>query len=372
MPRREIILNRWADVDAWKSGTASGVSVEVSGLVFDRPVEQVDQYEAATWTSPLTPVGFPATELIPSWTATTPGSSFVRIELRAADASGRTTKWYNLGDWAADDSAFTRTSLKGQDDEDGVVEADILKAAEGRRWESMQARVTLLRPAGSEDVPSVQALYAVASAVPTESEPSHPQTAMGVVLEVPAHSQLIHQGGHALCSAASTAMVLSYWGTGPGPADYAWVDPSYPDPWVDHAARHIYDRSFSGCGNWPFNTAYAGRFGVRGFVTRLRSLNEAELFIAAGIPLIASSSYAAGEVPGLDYTTDGHLVVLAGFTAEGDPVLNDPNAPANDGVRKRVGRKEWEAAWLRSSRGVVYVIHPASVRLPTPQPQANW
>jgi hypothetical protein len=167
-------------------------------------------------------------------------------------------------------------------------------------------------------------------------------------------------------------MVVAYWGTGPSPAEYAWVDPSYADPWVDFAARHTYDNLYGGCGNWPFNTAYAGRFGLRGFVTRLRSLNEAERFIAAGIPLIASASFRKGEIPGLSYGTNGHLMTLVGFTASGDPVLNDPNSPTNAQVRKPVGRAEWEAAWLNSSRGVVYVIHPASVPLPAPPAQANW
>jgi hypothetical protein len=167
-------------------------------------------------------------------------------------------------------------------------------------------------------------------------------------------------------------MVVSYWGTGPTPADYAWVDPSYADPWVDYAARNTYDYAYQGCGNWPFNTAYAGRFGLDGFVTRLRSLNEAELFIAAGIPLVVSASFKKNEIPGLTYGTGGHLMVLVGFTADGSPVLNDPFSPTNADVRKPVGRAEFEAAWLNTSRGVAYVIHPASAALPLPPAQPNW
>jgi hypothetical protein len=189
--------------------------------------------------------------------------------------------------------------------------------------------------------------------------------AKGKLLAVPGYSQLIHEGGQGWCSAASTAMVLSYWGVGPLPV-------SNPDAWVPYTARKIFDQGFGGCGNWPFNTAYAGGFGVRGFVTRLRSLNEAELFIEAGIPLVVSASHDRGEVPGLDYETEGHLTVLVGFTAQGDPVLNDPNSASNAEVRKAVGRAEWEAAWLRSSRGVVYVIYPESVSLPPSPAQANW
>ena len=44
----------------------------------------------------------------------------------------------------------------------------------------------------------------------------------------------------------------TYWRSGPEPDDYAWVDPAYQDPWVDHAARNTYDYSYDGAGNWPF------------------------------------------------------------------------------------------------------------------------
>src|SRR5207247_1415728 len=146
-----------------------------------------------------------------------------------------------------------------------------------------------------------------ASGPPVAFEPSAPDRARGVVLDVPRYAQLQHAGGDSLCSPTSTAMVLTYWGV---PSD------------VEHAAKHTYDSDYDGCGNWPFHTAYAGRFGVEAFVTRLRSLTEAELFIEAGIPLVVSASYRDGQVPGLGYETDGHLMVLAGFTDSGDPVLN--------------------------------------------------
>ena len=95
---------------------------------------------------------------------------------------------------------------------------------------------------------------------------------------------------------------------------------------VVHAARGCYDHAYVGAGNWPFNTAYAGLHGVDAFVTRLRSLAEAELFVAAGMPLVVSARFRRGEIPGLDYDTNGHLMVLVGFTETGDPVLNDPYA----------------------------------------------
>ncbi|MBX6723484.1 MAG: peptidase C39 family protein, partial [Dactylosporangium sp.] len=95
-------------------------------------------------------------------------------------------------------------------------------------------------------------------------------------------------------------------------------------------------------------------------------------FIAAGIPLVVSASFKKNQIPGLTYGTGGHLMCLVGFTADGQPVMNDPFSPTNDDVRKTVGRAEFETAWLTTSRGIVYVIHPPSVALPDAPGQANW
>lgn len=392
MGQRDIVFRRWDSLRHWNEGLASGVDIGAAGVAFvesngtiayaDPETASTRQYEAASWTGPTVTATFAATEIVASWTAHTPGGSFVRIELSGTTLAGTSTKWYNLGNWAADDAAFTRTTVTGQDDVDGTVHADVFRAADGRALTGWRLRVTLLRPVGSNDVPVLRSLAVVASALPAPGHvtASTPLAAQGVVLDVPRYSQKIHTGqypqwdggGESWCSPTSTSMVLAHWGSGPTAADYAWVDESYQDPWVDFAARHTFDHSYHGCGNWPFNTAYAGRFGLNGFVTRLRSLNEAELFIAAGIPLVASASYLKGEIPGLDYATSGHLVVLVGFTATGDPVLNDPNSPTGAEVRKPVGRAEWEAAWLNSSRGLVYVIHPPTTALPPVPDQPNW
>jgi hypothetical protein len=167
-------------------------------------------------------------------------------------------------------------------------------------------------------------------------------------------------------------MLVASWGDGPTAADLSWVDPGYADPQVDYAARNTFDYTYTGTGNWPFNTAYAGRYGLDGFVTRLRSLTEAEKFISAGIPIAVSLSFSKNQIPGLNYSTGGHLLDIVGFTTSGDPVLNDPVATTDAGVRKVAGRNQFEAAWLTSSGGTAYVIHPAGVPLPPEQSQPNW
>jgi peptidase C39-like protein len=388
---RDISFRRWTDAAGFAAGTGAGVAVTGDGLVIAGPVGTLDhtdpygsgaavRYEYATWLSPVVAPGFGFTELVTSWHAETPGGCWIGIDMRAETGSGR-TGWYVMGRWAADDELFHRTTVGGQRDAAGRVDADIFRAADGVRLTSWQLRLTLYRPAGGTDTPSLASVGAMVSA-PLTAGPaaSSPGPATGTVLDVPGYSQRIHAGqypqwnggGATWCSATSTAMILAYWGTGPAPDEYAWVDPSYADPWVDHAARHTFDYQYDGCGNWSFNTAYAGRYGLDGFVTRLRSLAEAESFIAAGIPLVLSLSFGGDQIPGLAYSTSGHLLVLVGFDAAGDPVLNDPNSDDDASVRKPVPRADFERAWLSSSGGTTYVMRPAGTPLPTPPDQPNW
>jgi hypothetical protein len=198
---------------------------------------------------------------------------------------------------------------------------------------------------------------------------------------VPPFSQEIHAGqypeydggGEAWCSPTSTTMVLGYWGQYPSTADMEYIPPSYADPEVDYAARYTFDYHYDGTGNWPFNTAYAARFGLDAFVTRLRSLDEAEAFIRAGIPLVASIAVDPNKLDGFMFKgSNGHLLVIAGITAEGNVVANDPASPSDATVPRVYDRGQFEDAWLNHSGGIVYVIHPATTALPAPPAQANW
>ena len=66
-------------------------------------------------------------------------------------------------------------------------------------------------------------------------------------------------------------------------------------PVVDYAARYVYDYHYQGAGNWPFNAAYASSAGWAD-VTQLHYLREAEPFIKAGIPLVASVAWESDKL----------------------------------------------------------------------------
>lgn len=375
-------------------GIAEGVVAVPGGLAIGAPVGQLDhtdphtgrtaRYDRATWTAPVVWTGFLVDEIVPSWTGDTPEGGWLQVELRGWDEGTPSTDWYVLGRWAADDTAIHRTSVPGQTHDEAWATVDTMGALRSAitGW---QARVTLFRRTDVTAGPVLRTVGAVASA--EDVDPPDPPAATaaagaarGRVLDVPRYAQRLHGGGEtrwggggdSWCSPTCVSMVLDFWGAGPAPDRYAWVTPPGPRPVVVHAARGCYDHAYAGAGNWSFNTAYAGLYGVDALVTRLRSLAEAEEFVAAGIPLVVSAAFRAGEVPGLDYDTRGHLMVLVGFTADGDPVLNDPYASDDDGVRRTVDRDRFQAAWLGGSGGLAYVIRPASVPLPPAPAQANW
>lgn len=341
-------------------------------------------YESGTWTSDSVTSPFAFDELVASWNATTPDGTWIQTEMRAAGA-GRTTKWYILGIWASADTTIHRTSRSAQGDADGFVAIDtFVRAKKAAPLGSYQLRVTLYRAntASASATPTVRFIGAMTSA---ESDFAIPSTFGGVPRElaVPRLSQEVHRGefpqydggGEAWCSPTSTAMVLRFWGSGPTDAQMdAWPETiGIADREVDYAARYVYDWNYQGAGNWPDNTAYAATFaGMNGFVTRLRSLAEAERFIAAGIPLVASIN---GKLPGFLFKkTSGHLLVIRGFTASGDVITNDPAVLSDDAARVVYGRADFEQVWLGGSAGIVYVIYPDDLDLPynAEDPEKNW
>jgi len=350
----------------------------------DPYLDTTRSYDMGSWTSTMFSTGFGFTELVSSWIARTPSGTFIRVYMSADRGNGTSTKWYTMGIWASDDGDIYRRSVGGQGDGDGYIAIDTFFAKD-HPMTGYRLKLELYRATGSTVSPSVTRIGAVASD-PVNTKPYLPSvTTMTAtkVLTVPAYAQETHSGeypqydsgGEAWCSPTSTSMVVAYWGQGPSPSDYAYVLNDYPgitDPQVDYAARYVFDYHYDGAGNWPFNVAYAGRFGLDGEVTQLHSLAEAEQFIKAGIPLVASIAFTSNKLDGFLFkSTSGHLLVIVGFMVNGDPVVNDPAAISDATVQRVYDRTRFEQNWMTSTGGIVYVIHPSSNPLP-PSPLGNW
>ncbi len=387
---KHIATTRWGTRDLRRgtfSHTKANGGIEIGrGSVtvhYDDPYGRSGllAYNRGRWVSPWVSPGFGLTELIASYNASTPVGTFLEISARGRTGSGRVSSWDSLGRWAGHDVKFHRMSLGTQPDDLSRVAVDTVITNSGVSYTSWQLRISLFRRAGTTKTPTVTRVAAVASRLPQTSPTSSTGPAAGRSLDVPKYSQQIHVGeypkwdggGEAWCSPTSTSMILGYWNRLPTPKQYAWVNDSYRQPWVDYAARYTFAWGYDGTGDWPFNTAYAGRFGLDAFVTRLRSLREAEQFIDVGIPLVASIGFGTGELDGAPISsTSGHLLVIRGFTSRGKVIVNDPAAPTAKTVRRVYKRAQFENAWLDTTGGVVYVIHPPNKRLPQPGSHSNW
>ncbi|MEU6552741.1 peptidase C39 family protein [Streptomyces sp. NPDC046915] len=400
-PDRPVDYHAWTSYSDWRGGTANGTRAVPGprpGLVIGTPAGSTDYtdphtgttaaWEYATWTSPVHRLSVPATETIASWNAHTPAGTWLQVELQGTYSDGTDTPWYVMGRWAAGDQDIKRTSVDDQTDGKSTIWTDtfaIDDATTGLRLVSYRLRLTLYRKPGTELTPVVRRIGAMGSDIPDRFTVPASTPGLARELIVPRYSQEIHtgqypeydNGGEAWCSPTSSQMIIEYWGGRLTPEQLSWVDPSYADPQVCHAARSTYDYQYAGCGNWPFNAAYAATFrGLQGVVTRLGSLTDLETLIAAGIPAITSQSFLKTELTGAGYGTSGHLMTVIGFTAEGDVIANDPASPGDAAVRRVYLRREFENIWLRTKRynasgkvvsgtgGVCYLYFPDR---PTPR-----
>ncbi|MBN0047688.1 peptidase C39 family protein [Streptomyces actuosus] len=399
-PARQVDHHTWTTYTDWRAGIADGTravagarpGVEIGTAAgtldhTDPHTGRTATWEYATWTSPVHRLTVPATEAIASWNAHTPAGTWIQVELQGSYSDGTATPWYVMARWAAGDGDIRRTSLDGQGDGRSTVWTDTLAvddSASGLRLASCRLRLTLYRRPGQDTTPTVWRLFLMGSDVPDRFTVPASTPGLARELGVPRYSQEIHKGqypeydngGEAWCSPTSSQMIIEYWGGRLTEEQLSWVDPAFADPEVCHAARQTYDHQYAGCGNWPFNAAYAATFdGLQGVVTRLGSLTDLETLIAAGIPAITSQSFLEEELTGAGYGTSGHLMTVIGFTADGDVIANDPASPSDEAVRRVYRRREFENIWLRTKRydakgrvrsgtgGVCYLYFPAR---PTP------
>lgn len=395
-PKTPVDNRFWSTYTDWRSGDRAGTAAVAGrrpGVVIAAPAgvtEYTDphtgttaDWEYATWTSPVHRSGVPATEVIASWNADTPAGTWLQVELGGHYSDGAATPWFVMGRWAAGDQDIRRTSVDDQSDGRASIWTDTFAvddASSGLRLVSYRLRLTLYRRPGSRLTPTVWRLGAMASDVPDRFGVPASVPGLARELTVPRYSQNTHvgqypeydNGGEAWCSPTSSQMIVEYWGRKPSEADLAWVNPDFDDPQVCHAARYTFDHQYEGCGNWPFNAAYAATYpDMSAVVTRLSSLTDLETLIRAGIPAITSQSFLKEELTGAGYGTSGHLMTVIGFTEDGDVIANDPASPSNEAVRRVYKRAEWEKIWLRTKRynasgkvvsgtgGVCYLYWPA-------------
>jgi hypothetical protein len=256
-----------------------------------------------------------------------------------------------VGGWGKVPTAPRNTTCAG-----GRVDTDYFRG--DRRFERAQLRVTALaEPSPTSYQVLVQRLECCASD-PDAKVPYLPVVSSGSNtdwldspfswkhrIEVPFRSQRSEAADIAgrICSPTSLGMMIAYRGV------------ELPTARV---AERAYDAENKIYGNWPRNVQAAYSLGVPGYLTRFTNWTDVQRSIAKEQPIIASIAAKEGELRGAPYKkTDGHLLVITGFDANGDVCVNDPAATDAKTGQTVYARADMQKVWLDRG-GTAYVLLP--------------
>lgn len=324
-----------------KAGTLEGVEVTDGGI------KLAAGGKTGTFTTAERAVP-PINRAVVSWNVRGPKGARVELLLRAKVVGGEWTPWALMGWWEGGRNG----SKKDQKCDTFDVDEDTLVLPEGKLADRLQVRAVLTPdPAGAGPVLSalVTTFWKLGQRAPLGNVKS---PAWGKTIEVKPRSQMVEDKAirGSICSATSTAQVLAYWG----------ID--YPTAKVCDGVK---DYTLGIWGNWPCNTAFAAEADPskirEAYVVKFNGFEEVEPEIAAGRPVIVSHKWQDGDISNAPIPKSaGHLIVLVGFTADGDCVVNDPaaNPEKNQEVRRVYKRAELYKTWFERAHGVGYVILP--------------
>jgi beta-lactamase class A len=281
-------------------------------------------------------------EALPSWNVETPPGAGFTVEMRVAE--GFTDLW----------SAYLFVGQggevpdvpRGADFEGGKIDVDYFRSPE--RWSRVQLRVRAfgaapVRVARLAVCFSDMTRRPIAVRPPQPAGPPPDEALWKRRLAVPFRSQRAEDRliADSICSPTSVAMMMEFRGVN--------------RPTAEVAAR-IFDPVHKIYGNWPRAVQAAFEAGLPGYLERFGAWREVEASIARGQPLIISIRAAPGELRGAPYPkTDGHLLVLVGFDAEGNVEVNDPAAATAQAGQVTYRREDLEKVWFARG-GTAYVI----------------
>lgn len=290
--------------------------------------------------SPPQKAPFPFDNAVLSWNAVAPPGTRLVFKLRVGNADDF-SPWFTMGSWSTNGGA----SFRGQANAWGDVDVDTLELSKWATTFQYRVEFTTDDPAASPQLGSVSIVYADMS-TPLAGPAPFVAEGWSRDLDVPRYSQMEEDASVArvICSPTSLAMVLNYWG------ENETVREVYQG--VRDAQARIY-------GNWPLNTAYAGVLGYDAYVDRFYSVEQLQNEIAQGRPVIISIRFSARQLDNSPIpSTTGHLIVVRGFSPQGDVIVNDPIAPSSSSVRLVYKRDQLAQVWLRNAGGIVYLVRP--------------
>lgn len=237
---------------------------------------------------------------LPSWngTALSDNASF-KIYIRFPIGTGW-SPWLTVGYWKKNLwPSYGATQYSG-----GKIDIDYVKLYSYKsKW---QYKIAMKRNATSTDSPTLHKISFFASDTGTTSNLDYTSILNDKPDQIFIPTTFLHQysidpdiGGR-ICSPTSVSMILLSYDIEVNPLDFA---------------NDTYDSYWGIFGIWPRVVQNASEYNLDGAVTRYRTWSEAYDVLANG------GRIAMSVGPPL---YSGHLMMLAGFTSNGNPIVHDP------------------------------------------------
>ncbi len=268
--------------------------------------------------------------MLASWNASSAGGT-VAVSVSVKLDDGSFTDWYSWGVW----SAIPETSgSKSMEDANGEVGIDILTLK--KQCQGIVKFMVDIKQTG--DCSPI--VYNVTLACDKSAGNLQAPTDTYKKLDVPYRRQMdVPEIGGSICSATSLSMVMLYHGEEINDiADVAW------------GVRDWDEEIF---GNWAFNVAYAGELGYQAYIDYY-DIDAIKYAISTGHPIVSSIKVKAGQLAASghpNYTTNGHLLCVAGYEEKNGQkwlLINDPAHPEVKAIL--------ESDFANIYRGVSYIV----------------
>jgi hypothetical protein len=273
---------------------------------------------------------FPFNEGLPSWngTALDENGSF-KVQMRFP-YNGGWSPWLTVGFWKANIwSSYGSISYGG-----GYIDYDTAKLLSYQS--SWQFKIIMTRTSISIASPTLHKLSFFVSDTRTTTSIDYNQILNDNPQQIFIPTEFIYQYGvdpeigGSICSPTSVAMILRSYNIDVDPYQFA---------------LDTFDPHFEMFGIWPRVVQNASEFGLDGAVTRYRTWSEAREVLANG----GRISMSIGEP-----LYSGHLVMLAGFTDDGRPIVHDP--AKSNGYSYVYSKSSISHSWFDKG-GVAYTFY---------------
>lgn len=292
-----------------------------------KQIKMVDGVKTALSDEIIPPFPFNTLVLSVNYRTETDGLLLLEAQVRRGK---KWSRFYKLGLFSKD----FQSSFPAQQDAFGHVETDCLVLEP--EADAFRYRLNLY---GDMEVTLLASC--ITNARQTRPLPGLPEGAFRAEVEPISQMTLKHKDRRRICSPTALTMALNYFG--------AHIQ-------VQRVMAEVFDPSAGIYGNWIFNTACAGLYGVESFVRRFASLKELPDFVNKDSLVLASVRYKKGELsnPAIA-ATPGHLVVITGYE-DGKIWTADPAATTAGKVIRPYDAGEFARVWLENKRGVSYIV----------------